>query len=67
MKHGSYKECKTLGDYVIGYREGGVQPYVTWDRTPTDVDNAVFHSSYEDALEYLEGMRKWKEDEENGN
>ena len=63
MKHGSYTEIKTMGNFVIGYNKNGIQPYVTWYKTDLDVIHAVFHSSYEEALEYLAWIKSHGEEE----
>lgn len=54
MKFGSYEVLEFLGDFAIGYNNKSLQPYVTWERTPTDVINAVFHATQEEALEDVE-------------
>ncbi len=69
MKHGSYTVFKTFEDFAIGYNGYGIQPFVTWDSNEVDVDNAVFHSNYEEAFKDVETRRKilkkslgdWKE------
>lgn len=57
MKFGDYEVLKTFEHFMIGFNSKKLQPYVTWNSNTLDVDNAVFHSTYEGAYKDVE-LRK---------